>query len=80
MGQELKWISDSLCVKFSKDGVIYVTHLAGMPRHGDGNNDCDRPVTADDFLIHRHLLGQKASCFSLQGWNFVTICGMNTLF
>ena len=50
-----------------------------MPRHGDGNNDCDRPVTADDFLIHRHLLGQKASYFSLQGWDFVTICGMNTL-
>lgn len=34
-----------------------------MPRHGDGNTDCDRSVKAADFLIHRHLLGQKASCF-----------------
>lgn len=34
MGQELKWISDSLCVKFSEDRVIYILIYQECPDLG----------------------------------------------
>lgn len=77
MGQRLEWISDLLCVKFSKDRLIYVL-IYQECLEMDRNNDNCGPFKTYGFLIHRHLLGQKASFLHSSMWNLIAICSMDT--